>query len=336
MNPLLEKYVRNTLSRSEREQLFSEAAQDPLLKKELQSLLQASSYKAMSPRDTDRTEAEPYLTLFHSIKEDRTPKNRRMHVFRNNSDLFKYAAAILITAACTLLLQHSYDVWKTHDTYAESKELSIDFMMPAGQHGIVMLPDGSKVWLNTNSSLKYPASFTSKDRFVELEGEAYFEIAPDSLSPFIVSTYKAEIKVLGTRFNVYSYRNAPEFFTSLVEGSVELSPVGKPENAVLMKPGEAVRITEESLEIYAFENSDFLLWTEGVYAFDNMRLEDIFERLAMYTGTRIELHNSTIANYPVTAKFRQKESLKNMIKSLQRIHPFQMKIAEDESLISIY
>ncbi len=106
---------------------------------------------------------------------------------------------------------------------------------PRGGQYQLILPDGSKVWLNSASSLKYPVLFNENTRTVELTGEGYFEIKENKSKPFIVKTKKVDIAVLGTAFNINAYEDEPELATTLVNGAIKVKTL---RDSILVKPGE--------------------------------------------------------------------------------------------------
>lgn len=145
-----------------------------------------------------------------------------------------------------------------------------------------VLPDGSAVYLNSVSQLKFPASFSGSERRVELVGEAYFEVVKDAKRPFIVTTKSQSIKVLGTSFNVSAYADDRCESVVLASGSVSLSAAN---NAPLtMKPGEMATLQSNSGQ-YLVENvntRNYSAWKDGVFIFNRMPLDEIMARLARW------------------------------------------------------
>lgn len=146
------------------------------------------------------------------------------------------------------------------------------------------LPDGTSVWLNAASSLKFPVSFAkSKSRNVELSGEAYFEIFKDKSHPFVVSTDRQEVRVLGTHFNMSSYPDEPDIRTTLIEGSVKVIPLklsGAKE--ILLKPGQRSRLFEGKLEVTPVDIQEETAWKNGDFIFRNEHIESIMRKLSRW------------------------------------------------------
>jgi len=151
---------------------------------------------------------------------------------------------------------------------------------PRGGQYQVILPDGSKVFLNAASSLTYPASFAAlKERRVELKGEAYFEVAKDKKHPFIVKTENQEIKVLGTHFNINSYTDEPLTKTTLIEGSVLVSASGAQE---LLKPGYQAVNGRGGLRVVEANMDEVMAWKNGYFMFDGENIESVMRKISRW------------------------------------------------------
>jgi len=155
-----------------------------------------------------------------------------------------------------------------------------------GQYNIV-LADGTKVFLNAVSSIKYPTQFNGDQRIVELEGEAYFEVAKNKEKPFLVKSDNQTIEVLGTHFNVHAYNNEPVVKTTLLEGSVAVS--SKNQKAIL-KPGQQSNVSDNNSKI-AIKEVDpeiAIAWKNGRFKFDNADLKSVMKQLERWYGIKVE------------------------------------------------
>ncbi|MFH6990948.1 FecR family protein [Flavobacterium sp. FlaQc-48] len=155
-----------------------------------------------------------------------------------------------------------------------------------GQYNIV-LADGTKVYLNTVSSIKYPTQFNGNQRVVELEGEAYFEVAKNKNKPFIVKSGAQSIEVLGTHFNVHAYNNEPVIKTTLLEGSVAVTY--KNQKAIL-KPGEQSNVADNlnKIKIKEVDTEATIAWKNGRFKFDNADLKTVMKQLERWYGIKVE------------------------------------------------
>jgi transmembrane sensor len=145
----------------------------------------------------------------------------------------------------------------------------------------VRLPDGTMVWLNAASSIKYPSSFaTLKQRLVELSGEAYFEVAKDKAHPFIVKTNRQNVEVFGTHFNVNAYPDESIVKTTLLEGSVKVST---PTKSKFIKPGEQLTLSEvNELKVTAIETGMAIAWKNDEFMFDDENIEQVMNTIGRW------------------------------------------------------
>jgi len=150
----------------------------------------------------------------------------------------------------------------------------------------ITLPDGTMVWLNAESTLRYPSRFSDKERIVELTGEAYFQVKKDSIHPFIVRTQHLTTQVLGTRFNFRSYGHEPCHVT-LIEGKVAISRPGHTESQTL-KSGQNACLTDEgTIQVKQVNTLPFTAWTEGYFYFEDIKLYQIMKELGRWYNLTI-------------------------------------------------
>lgn len=165
-----------------------------------------------------------------------------------------------------------------------------EIFVPKGKKFQLVLSDGTKVYINAETSLKYPVNFLpEKSRKVFLKGEAYFEVARNKKVPFTVNTEEMEVKVLGTQFNVSSYEETLPFMV-LKEGSVAIrntiSPENK-ENSIVIKPGEKAEVNNESITVSEVDVDDYLGWTTGKLNFNDQSFNDIVQKIERHYGVVI-------------------------------------------------
>ena len=165
------------------------------------------------------------------------------------------------------------------------KELEFNqLIIPKGTFYHLVLSDGTKVWLNADSKIKYPVSFGQDKREVSLRGEGYFEVAKDSSRPFIVSTDKMDVKVLGTTFDVNTYEDEGKSFVVLVEGLVEVS-AGKGESRIIT-PGHMAEVNmydvQAKIQVSKCDTEHYVAWKNGNFSFRNASLTEILKRVSRY------------------------------------------------------
>jgi len=162
---------------------------------------------------------------------------------------------------------------------------------PRGGQYQLILPDGSKVWLNAASRLKYPTSFSGRERVVELQGEAYFEIAHNPSMPFKVSlpsargAIPAHVEVLGTHFNIKAYPDEPAIHTTLLEGSVK---VHKGNDASQLRPGQQARWNDHTdITVTTADIDEVIAWKNGLFKFDEATIGDVMRQLARWYDVEV-------------------------------------------------
>lgn len=156
---------------------------------------------------------------------------------------------------------------------------------PRGGQYQLILADGSRVWLNAESSLRFPTSFQGKERRVELAGEGYFEIAKDATKPFIVkinttSEEKDEVEVLGTHFNIMAYNDEGIVKTTLLEGSVKINRNNK---IAMLKPGQQAKLQNQSIKVVEDVDTDeAIAWKNGYFQFTSANLQQVMRQIARW------------------------------------------------------
>ncbi|MBL0336995.1 MAG: FecR domain-containing protein [Chitinophagaceae bacterium] len=163
---------------------------------------------------------------------------------------------------------------------------------PRGGQYQVTLTDGTKVWLNAASSIRFPVVFTGSNRKVEITGEAYFEVEKNAKMPFIVKAGESEVEVLGTHFNVNAYNDEAAIRTSLLEGSVKVS-VGKGPREYL-QPGQQSGITKDGkIRIYDHvDMEEVMAWKDGRFQFKSADLSTILRQISRWYDVDIEYRNN--------------------------------------------
>jgi ferric-dicitrate binding protein FerR (iron transport regulator) len=158
---------------------------------------------------------------------------------------------------------------------------------PRGGQYKITLPDGSKVWLNAASSIKYPAAFTGKDRKVEITGEVYFEVTKNASKPFKVQVNQQEVEVLGTHFNINSYSDEDAIRTTLLEGSVKINTSN---GNSFLQPGQQAQL-QKAGKIKLVNNVDLeetMAWKDGNFQFENSDIKTVMRQIARWYDVEIE------------------------------------------------
>lgn len=194
-----------------------------------------------------------------------------------------------------------------------------------GTRSSIILGDGTVVWLNAGSSLKYPDKFTQKERQVYLKGEAYFEVKSDVSRPFIVKTSNLLIKATGTKFNVLNYDSNPVSEVALFSGNVSVNKVdGRKDSQLIseLKPNQYL-IYNKQTGIKTVTNEDvykYFAWKDGKLIFRNDPLSEVVKKIGMIFNVDIELQDTTLQNYRYRATF-QEESFEEILRLLKLSSP---------------
>ncbi|RQP12913.1 MAG: DUF4974 domain-containing protein [Parapedobacter sp.] len=205
------------------------------------------------------------------------------------------------------------------------------FSTPKGSMYQILLPDGTKVWLNTASSIRYPLVFSEKERNVFLTGEAYFEVAHDTSKPFSVNANGSVIKVLGTHFNVSAYADERWTTTTLVEGAVNVSKNGK---AVTLKAGQQATVDRSTGTILQSDADvrSAMAWKNGYFRFDSESINDIIEKISRwYDIENVEYRGQFDDKF--TGTFHRSKNIAQLFDNLEKIAPIRFEIKERRVVI---
>jgi len=187
---------------------------------------------------------------------------------------------------------------------------------PRGGQYQLVLADGSKVWLNAASSIRFPAAFTGNERRVEITGEAYFEVAHDAAKPFHVKVNDMEVQVLGTHFNINAYEDEPSLKVTLLEGRVN---VRKGSEAKLLEPGQQAVIAAGASVIAVEKDVDMdhvVSWKNGLFDFDNDPLPVVMRQLARWYDATV-VYTGAVPEGHYTGAIRRQARLSEVLKMLE-------------------
>jgi ferric-dicitrate binding protein FerR (iron transport regulator) len=189
---------------------------------------------------------------------------------------------------------------------------------PIGGQYQVILPDGTKVWLNAASSLKYPTLFKGGQRMVELTGEAYFEVTKNTAMPFYVKVNNMQVKVLGTHFNIMAYDNEPAIKTTLLEGSVQLSSGGAINK---LKPGQQGVLKNGQITVSDVNTEYAIAWKNGYFEFKRSGIHEIMNQLARWYDIEIA-YEGNIPDDEFVGKIERSAKLSQVLNilKLSKIH----------------
>lgn len=191
--------------------------------------------------------------------------------------------------------------------------------IPRGGEYFLTLADGTEVWLNAETEIRYPVQFTGNKRVVYLDGEAYFTVAPDKKKPFTVVSTHASVSVLGTQFNFRAYPDEQDVQTTLVSGSVIMQSE-KYKQQVKLVPGEQGVLEKRSANLTKLEVNTYLYtaWKDGRFAFRDARLEDLFNILARWYDLSVFYQSPEAKDIRFTGDLNKTDDFKSILKIIEQ------------------
>lgn len=251
--------------------------------------------------------------LIDKIWEQGIPS--RKYVYHPNHkqrwiQIAKVAASISLIVICYFLFREKPSAEQTNKvSFSQIEKQNIP-----GQKSMIHLSDGTVVWLNAESTLSYIKPFRKDMREVELDGEAYFEVARDVNRPFVVHIQETQVRVLGTSFNISSFSNDDKRVIALSEGKIQII---HGEVSQVLNPGWIVEIDKELNQLESYEGNvmDKIAWTKDILLFRDASYDEIFERLQRWYGVHIEIEGKPDNSMKFTGSFKN-EYLKNVLENL--------------------
>jgi len=305
---------------------------------------QAVFDKWISQSEENKKEFEAYSQLWQKSKylilSDAINIEKSLHKTKKRisgikragvlSSFIRQAAAVLFLAVTFSVLYNYFLSNRTNDEFQEHavyQEIKASY----GTQTKVILADGTNVWLNSGSTLRFPSSFkNSSERNVEINGEGYFEVTENKLKPFVVKTSKIDIKVLGTSFNVSAYNEYNSMTVALVKGKISLErKIGdERKELITLEPNELVEYDSGTKKLY-HSSSTYIekhtAWKEGQIVFFNDPIDVVVKRLEKWYNVKIHVSDKTLQDYSFTATFID-ESLEQVLKLLSLSSPMNYKI----------
>ncbi len=186
----------------------------------------------------------------------------------------------------------------------EQREVYNTLKIPRGGEYKLELSDGTNVWLNSETTIKYPVQFLKKQRVVYVSGEAFFDVAPNKNCPFIIKSGKTSVKVLGTTFNFRAYENERYLQTTLVSGSVNVSREGK---TSVLKPSQQYSYNKKTntTEVKNVDVSLYTSWKDGVFLFKSQKLQYILGEIARWYNVDFVYEDAILKNYVFSGRLQK-------------------------------
>jgi ferric-dicitrate binding protein FerR (iron transport regulator) len=298
---LLRRFLNNTTTVEENKallQYFSTAEG----KDKLKNFIDEVAREEFSSQKVDiQTSERIFKKLAESIHKRRTLQQPHIP-FYNNKYLRIAASVLLFVVASTLLYTSRKDI-----SNLLFPVIYADILSPKGYQTEVILSDGTVVKLNENSRIKYAKDFgRNNTREIILKGEAYFDVKRDPSKPFIISTAKAQIKVLGTSFNVKEKSYDSSVTVVVTHGVVAVkAPNNANSSAIRLRAGDVGVLSSTKITVHeSYQVNNFLCWSTGKIEYREVPLSNVVEELSLIYGTKLILNDSAIKNLPLTATLK--------------------------------
>lgn len=340
---LLSRQLAGEASEKDLQQLKKIIDADPELKK---------VYLSFNTTEEEATEEElskaEQAFALHSLKMHlHVPPSPSTYFGVRNRPKFIALATFGFLLVCTIF------IWRFSPFATHSLSKS-QVVTKKGSTTMVKLPDGSSVWVNSDSRLQYADNFKGKFREVWLEGEAFFDVKKDPEHPFVIHTDKINIKVLGTAFNVKSYLNDQVIETSLIRGRIEVSFNDRPSENIILRPNEKLTVRKDQSEPgnlgVGIENTPKIkldnlshisqrtplietAWMDNKLAFSNCAMADVAPMLERRFDIQVEFKNQEIMQYRYTGIFEE-ESIQDILDIMKISKPFNYKLNGKKLTIS--
>lgn len=255
-------------------------------------------------------------------------------------DLYKYALRISVVAIIALVcgISSLFFMWRSEkialEAVLEYKEYVVE--VPAGAKSKMTFPDGSVVWLNAGSKMKYDSNFAKESRCVELSGEGYFEVSKNKELPFVVNTEKLAVKVLGTKFNLKSYEEDSEVKVTLKEGAVAVSDFSIDSIPVVLSPNQrfTYKKADQTIQIDSLDASHIENWRNGTIIFDKVSLNEIVKELRRLYNIPIRIEDNNLKQIVYYSDFQENVSVEKVLEILSSGNKFKYEVKPE--LIRIY
>ena len=283
-------------------------------------------YEFSESAGIDRNSESSFLRLSNGTKVNLTDEKSEIVVLKNQD---------------AILINNDSVVANTPANSRDNKQVALnEVIVPFGKKTTLVLADGTKVWLNAGSRFAFPQKFEGNHREVQLDGEAYFEVAKNRNQPFIVLTRNIDIEVLGTKFNLSAYQSDNFSETVLLEGAVKVKDNGKLFNAKLeLKPNQKATYYTDNKELIRSEAPDAnmqISWINGWYQFSNQGLITVLDKLERYYNIRF-IHDPAfeLKAFPISGKLDLKGSIDEVMALLSKVAKINYQITGNEIIIKV-
>lgn len=258
------------------------------------------------------------VTEHHALQHDEIqPGGHKAVLVLGNGQAFTLGDSVVTfeTADQETFIEQNGELLFRAEGQAVAASTYNELVTPKGGQYVIQLADGSKVSLNSESSLSFPTRFTGNERKVILDGEAYFEVAENTAQPFIVSMPEMEVEVFGTTFNVKGYQDEDNIATTLLEGSVKVRSGNK---EMLLKPGQSAILNKKNGVINAEKANvtEEIAWTKGYFVFSNKNIKNIMSQLSRWYDVQV-IYQGDMTDKIYSGKILRRSNITEVLNMLE-------------------
>lgn len=288
--------------------------------------------------DGSSVSAQEVEAAYQEVMARATALEDYLAVQRRRRSILWKRSLLAAAAAVALILVPALSFWYVHKSAEQSQQLAVNYVQCATKSGEtkdIVLPDNSKVTLNSQSMLVYPESF-GKERTVFLSGEAVFDVTASEENPFLVQTSEITVRVHGTVFNVNAYFDLPTVSTTLNRGSVSVWPNASPERVVELNPDERYEYEKATGAIVTqkVNSKESMSWTGGELCFRSADIHEIIGVVQRHYGVQVYLATDRYDNAKITARFIHGETVDELMDAICGVVPH-MKYTHTDNTIYI-
>ena len=319
---LLEKFFHKEITREEIKELTGWIQQSGLRKNF------EAHCKEMWEQASSEIDKETQKEIWRAIKQE-TGNYQKYKYFSISPTVYRIAASILLAVCLGLGIY----IFRSDMAYKNMENEMVETVVDRGQKASLTLPDGTKVWLNSATKLTYNSNYNRKERMVQLEGEAYFEVAKNPEKKFTVSCNGLNIEALGTSFNVKGYYTDQTVSTSLLEGKVR---VYNDKNSILLAPQQQLsynKTTNDFTQTEIKDTREIDFWRRNILFFKSASLEEIAKTLERMYGITVVFETQELKDIPFSGSIRN-NSLSNVFHIISLTYPLKYKLEKDTVTIT--
>lgn len=281
-----------------------------------------------NPDQNYTTETSINTQSFSSDKQEITliTDNKTTYEIKNNAQIAYQNGAVQVDS-------NTITAKAVQPAGNATKTLSNQLIVPKGRRTQLLLSDGSRIWVNSNSKVTYPTEFAANNREIHVEGEIYIEVKHNKEWPFIVKTSQFDVQVFGTSFNICTYQNEKEASVVLAEGHVQVTD--EQNNKMEMTPNEYLSIMNGTIGAKKTVNAaEFIAWTNDLLILHDEPLEKLFQKLNRYYGISIK-YSKEVGNLKISGKLDLKENIEDVLLNIASTLPVKYEIQNENIIISI-